>query len=216
MKRVLLILAAVLSGVTAGAQRPERYEKNLLGVRAGLELSYIRAAGEYVYGTTAPRMGFRLGVSDQVLLWHALPLYVETGVHFASRGGRHAGISFRPMYFQVPLLATWRFHPGKRLRIRPFAGVCYGVGIGGMARTDDGWSELFGSDGILRRSDLGFRVGCEVSYRRICLAFGFDGGLLNIVRPGYDLRPEGQPTLFPSGISSLKSRSLTLSVGYDF
>jgi len=120
------------------------------------------------------------------------------------------------MYFQVPLLATWRFHPGKRLRIRPFAGVCYGVGIGGMARTDDGWSELFGSDGILRRSDLGFRVGCEVSYRRICLAFGFDGGLLNIVRPGYDLRPEGQPTLFPSGISSLKSRSLTLSVGYDF
>ena len=56
MKRVLLILAAVLSAVTAGAQRPERYEKNLLGVRAGLELSYIRAAGEYVYGTTAPRM----------------------------------------------------------------------------------------------------------------------------------------------------------------
>lgn len=210
MKRVLLILAAVLSAVTAGAQRPERYEKNLLGVRAGLELSYIRAAGEYVYGTTAPRMGFRLGVSDQVLLWHALPLYVETGVHFASRGGRHAGISFRPMYFQVPLLVTWRFHPGKRLRIRPFAGVCYGVGIGGMARTDDGWSELFGSDGILRRSDLGFRVGCEVSYRRICLAFGFDVGCSNL------LRPEGQTQLLPAGIARLRSRSFTLCIGYDF
>ncbi|HIY14407.1 MAG TPA: hypothetical protein H9973_03940 [Candidatus Alistipes cottocaccae] len=210
MKRVLLILTAVLLTMTAGAQRPERYEKNLLGVRAGLELSYIRAAGEYVYGTTAPRMGFRLGVSDQVLLWHALPLYVETGVHFASRGGRHAGISFRPMYFQVPLLATWRFHPGKRLRIRPFAGVCYGVGIGGMARTDDGWSELFGSDGILRRSDLTLRAGAEVSWRRICLSAGFDGGSLDLLRPDY------QTPLLPAGIERLRSRSFTFCIGYDF
>lgn len=210
MKRVLLILAAVLSAVTAGAQRPERYEKNLLGVRAGLELSYIRAAGEYVYGTTAPRMGFRLGVADQVLLWRSIPLYVETGVHFSSRGGRHAGISFRPMYFQVPLLATWRFHPGKRLRIRPFAGVCYGVGIGGMARTDDGWSELFGSDGILRRSDLTLRAGAEVSWRRICLSAGFDAGSLDLLRPDY------QTPLLPAGIERLRSRSFTFCIGYDF
>lgn len=210
MKRVLLILAAVLSAVTAGAQRPERYEKNLLGVRAGLELSYIRAAGEYVYGTTAPRLGFRLGVADQVLLWRSIPLYVETGVHFSSRGGRHAGISFRPMYFQVPLLVTWRFHPGKRLRIRPFAGVCYGVGIGGMARTDDGWSELFGSDGILRRSDLTLRAGAEVSWRRICLSAGFDAGSLDLLRPDY------QTPLLPAGIERLRSRSFTFCIGYDF
>lgn len=210
MKRVLLILAAVLSAVTAGAQRPERYEKNLLGVRAGLELSYIRAAGEYVYGTTAPRMGFRLGVSDQVLLWHALPLYVETGVHFASRGGRHAGISFRPMYFQVPLLVTWRFHPGKRLRIRPFAGVCYGVGIGGKARMSEEWADLFGASGFLRRSDLTLRAGAEVSWRRICLSAGFDAGSLDLLRPDY------QTPLLPAGIERLRSRSFTFCIGYDF
>lgn len=210
MKRVLLILAAVLSAVTAGAQRPERYEKNLLGVRAGLELSYIRAAGEYVYGTTAPRMGFRLGVADQVLLWHALPLYVETGVHFASRGGRHAGISFRPMYFQVPLLVTWRFHPGKRLRIRPFAGVCYGVGIGGKARMSEEWADLFGASGFLRRSDLTLRAGAEVSWRRICLSAGFDAGSLDLLRPDY------QTPLLPAGIERLRSRSFTFCIGYDF
>ena len=210
MKRVLLILAAVLSAVTAGAQRPERYEKNLLGVRAGLELSYIRAAGEYVYGTTAPRMGFRLGVADQVLLWHALPLYVETGVHFASRGGRHAGISFRPMYFQVPLLVTWRFHPGKRLRIRPFAGVCYGVGIGGKARMSEEWADLFGASGFLRRSDLTLRAGAEVSWRRICLSAGFDAGSLDLLRPDY------QTPLLPACIERLRSRSFTFCIGYDF
>ena len=212
-KQILMLCAILLAGTNIRAQH---LEKNLLGVRAGIEIACIRASGEYVQGTTDPRPGFRLGVTDQVLLWHGIPLYVETGVHFASRGGRYAGTSFRPMYLQVPLLAAWRFQPGKRFSVRPFAGVCYGIGIGGMARTDDGWSELFGSGGILRRSDLGFRIGCEVSYRRICFGIGFDGGLLNIVRPGYDDRPDEQPTLLPSGISSLKSRSLTLSIGYDF
>lgn len=210
MKRVLLILAAVLSAVTAGAQRPERYEKNLLGVRAGLELSYIRAAGEYVYGTTAPRMGFRLGVSDQVLLWRSIPLYVETGVHFASRGGRHAGISFRPMYFQVPLLATWRFRLGERVSIRPYAGVCYDVGIGGKARTPEGWDDLFGNAGFIRRSDLTLRAGAEVSWRRICLSAGFDAGSLDLLRPDY------QTPLLPVGIERLRSRSFTFCIGYDF
>ena len=210
MKRVLLILAAVLSAVTAGAQRPERYEKNLLGVRAGLELSYIRAAGEYVYGTTAPRMGFRLGVADQVLLWRSIPLYVETGVHFSSRGGRHAGISFRPMYFQVPLLATWRFRLGERVSIRPYAGVCYDVGIGGKARTPEGWDDLFGASGFLRRSDLTLRAGAEVSWRRICLSAGFDAGSLDLLRPDY------QTPLLPAGIERLRSRSFTFCIGYDF
>lgn len=210
MKRVLLILAAVLSAVTAGAQRPERYEKNLLGIRAGAEVSYIRASGDYVHGTTDPRLGFRLGVADQVLLWRSIPLYVETGVHFSSRGGRFNGVSFRPMYFQVPLLVTWRFHPGKRLRIRPFAGVCYDVGIGGKARTPEGWDDLFGNAGFIRRSDLTLRAGAEVSWRRICLSAGFDAGSLDLLRPDY------QTPLLPAGIERLRSRSFTFCIGYDF
>ena len=207
MKRAFLILFAVL---LAGAVRAQRCEKNLLGIRAGIETSYIRASGEYVHGTTDPRLGFRLGVTDQVLLWRGLPLYVETGVHFSSRGGRFDGVSFRPMYLQVPLLATWRFRLGERISIRPFAGVCYGVGIGGKARMPEGWGDLFGETGFLRRSDLGIRTGAEVSYRRICLSAGFDVGCSSL------LRPEGQTPLLPAGIARLQSRSFTLCIGYDF
>lgn len=207
MKRAFLILFAVL---LAGAVRAQRYEKNLLGIRAGIETSYIRASGEYVHGTTDPRLGFRLGVTDQVLLWRGLPLYVETGVHFSSRGGRFNGVSFRPMYLQVPLLATWRFRLGERVSIRPFAGVCYGVGIGGKARMPEEWADLFGETGFLRRSDLTIRTGAEVSYRRICLSAGFDAGCSNL------LRPEGQTPLLPAGIARLRSRSFTLCIGYDF
>ena len=207
MKRYLLLLCAVL---LTGAVRAQRLEKNLLGVRAGLELSYIRATGEYVYGTTNPRTGFRLGVSDQVLLWRGIPLYVETGVHFSSRGGRFNGVSFRPMYMQIPLLATWRFRLGERVSIRPYAGVCYDVGIGGKARTSEGWDDLFGSSGFIRRSDLTLRAGAEVSWRRICLSAGFDAGSLNLIRPEY------QTPLLPAGIERLHSRSFTFCIGYDF
>ena len=207
MKRYLLLLCAVL---LTGAVRAQRLEKNLLGVRAGLELSYIRATGEYVYGTTNPRSGFRLGVSDQVLLWRGIPLYVETGVHFSSRGGRFNGVSFRPMYLQLPLLATWRFRLGERVSIRPYAGVCYDVGIGGKARTPEGWNDLFGNAGFIRRSDLTLRAGAEVSWRRICLSAGFDAGSLDLLRPDY------QTPLLPAGIERLRSRSFTFCIGYDF
>ena len=207
MKRYLLLLCAVL---LTGAVRAQRLEKNLLGVRAGLELSYIRATGEYVYGTTNPRTGFRLGVSDQVLLWRGIPLYVETGVHFSSRGGRFNGVSFRPMYLQFPLLATWRFRLGERVSIRPYAGVCYDVGIGGKARTPEGWDDLFGNAGFIRRSDLTLRAGAEVSWRRICLSAGFDAGSLDLLRPDY------QTPLLPAGIEHLRSRSFTFCIGYDF
>lgn len=207
MKRYLLLLCAVL---LTGAVRAQRLEKNLLGVRAGLELSYIRATGEYVYGTTNPRSGFRFGVSDQVLLWRGIPLYVETGVHFSSRGGRFNGVSFRPMYLQLPLLATWRFRLGERVSIRPYAGVCYDVGIGGKARTSEGWDDLFGSSGFIRRSDLTLRAGAEVSWRRICLSASFDAGSLNLIRPEY------QTPLLPAGIERLHSRSFTFCIGYDF
>lgn len=207
MKRYLLLLCAVL---LTGAVRAQRLEKNLLGVRAGLELSYIRVTGEYVYGTTNPRTGFRLGVSDQVLLWRGIPLYVETGVHFSSRGGRFNGVSFRPMYMQIPLLATWRFRLGERVSIRPYAGVCYDIGIGGKARTSEGWDDLFGRSGFIRRSDLTLRAGAEVSWRRICLSAGFDAGSLNLIRPEY------QTPLLPAGIERLHSRSFTLCIGYDF
>lgn len=207
MKKLLLLLFAL--AVTGGA-RAQRPEKNLLGVRAGLEIAYIRASGDYVHGTTDPRTGFRLGVTDQVLLWRGMPLYLETGVHFASRGGRLEGTSFRPMYLQIPLLATWRFRLGTHTRIRPFAGIVYGVGIGGKARTADDWLDLFGTTGFLQRSDLLARFGVEFSFRRICLQAGFDTGLQNLLPSG------SQTSLLPSGIAWLRSRSFTVSVGYDF
>lgn len=206
--RIILLLAGLATIFGAEAQPSE---KNLLGVRAGVEIAYIRARGGQVYGTTLPRAGFRLGISDQVLLWHPIPLYIETGLHFSSRGGRFAGTSFRPMFLQLPALLTWRFGIGERIALRPFAGVEYGVGIGGKARTAEGWEDLFGKRGFLRRSDLFLRTGVEISIRRICIQAAFDAGMCNLFAGSV-----GQTQLLPAGISELRSRSVSITVGYDF
>lgn len=206
MQRLIPILAALLF---AGSLQAQEYERNRLGIRAGIEAAYLRASGELVEGTTRLRTGFRIGVSDQIQPWRNIPPSLETGVHFASRGGSYSGVSFRPMYLQIPLLVGWRFGLGSEWTLRLYAGGWYGVGIGGKARTADDWIDLFGEQGMLRRSDAGVRGGFELSWRRCSLNAGFDTGLCNLLR-------NGELPLLPAGISRVWSRSFTLSFGYDF
>lgn len=103
MKKVLLIMAAIL---LANAVSAQNYEKNILGVRAGLNLSSysISAGGASI--STDSRASFHVAVTDQILLCNKLPFYLETGLAFSSRGGKVDGVSFRPSYLQIPVLVT--------------------------------------------------------------------------------------------------------------
>lgn len=212
MKNSALLIMMLL---LAGGVRAQRYEKNILGVRGGLNLAYIHAEGNTA-GDTAPRAGYHLGVSDQILLWGRLPLYLETGVLFSSRGGRFDGISFRPMYIQIPLLVNYRFDIGQHFALQPFAGVYYGLGIGGKGRHDDGWADIFGERGMLRRSDLGMRMGIGLVVRRIWFSVGFDLGCLNNLAPDYSGWQPDTDSRYSFDFDRVTSNSFTLSVGYNF
>lgn len=63
MKKVLLIMAAIL---LANAVSAQNYEKNILGVRAGLNLSSysISAGGASI--STDSRASFHVAVTDQI------------------------------------------------------------------------------------------------------------------------------------------------------
>lgn len=63
MKKVLLIVAAIL---LANAVSAQNYEKNILGVRAGLNLSSysISAGGASI--STDSRASFHVAVTDQI------------------------------------------------------------------------------------------------------------------------------------------------------
>ena len=62
MKRYAFILLVLLS---AGAVRAQRYEKNILGVRAGVNVSTCAISIEDVRINTGSRAGFHFAVTDQ-------------------------------------------------------------------------------------------------------------------------------------------------------
>ena len=152
MKKVLLIMAAIL---LANAVSAQNYEKNILGVRAGVNVSTcdISAGGASI--STDSRASFHVAVTDQILLCNKLPFYLETGLAFSSRGGKVDGVSFRPSYLQIPVLVNYHFNIKNIVTIQPFAGLYYGLGV---------------------------RLGAGVVWKRIYFGLGYDIGCLNLVK----------------------------------
>ena len=200
MKKVLRIMAAIL---LANAVSAQNYEKNILGVRAGLNLSSysISAGGASI--STDSRASFHVAVTDQILLCNKLPFYLETGLAFSSRGGKVDGVSFRPSYLQIPVLVNYHFNIKDIVTIQPFAGLYYGLGIGGKVKVGDEKGDIFGDEGGLKRSDLGVRLGAGVVWKRIYFGLGYDIGCLNLVKES-------------DGEGTMRNNCFTISVGYNF
>lgn len=217
MKKYTLILFVLL---LAGNARAQQYEKNILGVRAGLNVSKLAVSAEDMRLSTGWRTGFHFAVSDQVLLTRKLPLYLETGVDFSSRGGKIALAQYgevyrttpRPFYLQVPLLVNCHFNVRDLLTIQPFAGIYGGVGLRGRMEFDYlGKEELFGDRGMLYRLDFGVRAGVGFTVKRIYLGVSYDIGCMNQFKGteffGYETR-----------VSEVRIQNdcLTVMIGYNF
>ena len=216
MKRYALILLVLL---LAGSVRAQQREKNILGVRAGLNVSKLAVSAEDMPISIGWRTGFRFAVSDQVLLTRKLPLYLETGIGFSSRGGRAAAeiygdiynMTMRPFYMQAPLLVNYHFHIRDLLTIQPFAGIYGGVGIRGAMKTEYGNEDMFSAPGFLSRMDFGVRAGAGFVIRRIYLGISYDIGCRDLFRGGeffgYALQPES---------AEIRNNCLTVNIGYNF
>lgn len=198
MKKVILILGAML---LAGSVSAQDYQKNILGVRAGLNLSKYSVSSGSIDAKS--RAAYHVAVTDQILLCNKLPLYIETGLGFSSRGSKVGDTNYRPSYLQVPLLVNYHFNLNN-FSIQPFAGVYYGLGIGGKAKEDGAKMDLFGDDGILKRSDFGVRVGVGFTLKRIYLGAGYEFGCMDISKNNL------------TGDTKLRNNGLTISVGYNF
>ena len=142
-------------------------------------------------------------MTDQILLCNKLPFYLETGLAFSSRGGKVDGVSFRPSYLQIPVLVNYHFNIKDIVTIQPFAGLYYGLGIGGKVKVGDEKGDIFGDEGGLKRSDLGVRLGAGVVWKRIYFGLGYDIGCLNLVK---ESDCEG----------TMRNNCFTISVGYNF
>lgn len=206
MKKTLLCLLASLAFVaTASAQH---YQRNIIGIRAGLDMSKVSMKVDDGTMELAPlRTSFHVGVTDQILLVRDTPLYLEAGLMLHNKGYSSDLSKLRLMYLQVPVMLNYHFDLGFGFRAIPFVGFYYGLGVHGKLVRDTAQGELktdvFGSDRELSRSDFGARIGVGFTYKNIYLGVGYEGGFVNYRHNDVD------------GIM-MRNRTWTLSVGYNF
>lgn len=206
MKKLVLTLAVIL---LASAVLAQNYEKNILGVRAGLNLSSLSISGEGLSISTDSRAAFHIAVTDQILLCNKLPLYLETGLGFSSRGGKIGDLSIRPSYLQIPVLINYHFNIKNLVSIQPFAGLYYGFGIGGKAKMDGETEDIFGDDSGYKRSDLGVRLGVGLAWKHLYFGLGYEIGCMNLIKSDLIDGGDGEN-------GKLRNNCFTLSVGYNF
>ncbi len=196
----LLALAAVLLVTTVSAQN---YEKNIFSIRGGMNIAEITAKSDGITVTTDSRIAYHIGVTDQILLCKRIPLYLEPGLFLSSRGGKVNKFTLSPLYLQVPVVLTYHFNIKDKVSIEPFAGIYYGLGIGGKAKLGKEKTDVFSDEGGMSRSDFGVRVGAGVVFlKHFYAGLGYEIGCANIAK-------ENEAAKF-------HSNCMTVSVGYKF
>lgn len=232
MKKYALILSVLL--LTGARLSAQTHEKNILGVRTGVNVAWMTFSTDNASESFNPRTGFHISVSDQILLSRRLPFYIETGVNFSSRGGKikiegydygpssattepgYQDVALRPMYLQVPLLVNYHFNIRNRFTIQPFAGVYYGVGIGGKIRIGEEKTDMFGDGALFIRSDFGVRMGVGFVWRRIYFGLSGDLGCLDILKKGASITDRGFGNIGNSNGIKITDSSFSVSIGYNF
>lgn len=207
-----LFFALMGAALIAGNAMAQDYAKNIYGVRAGVNLNTM--SGD-VSAATQGTTSFHVGGTYQRLLLSNRPLYLETGLFFTQRGcevPKHDGsIKIRESQLQIPVMVNYQVRMGKNFKFIPAVGVYYGFGIGGKFKGINGYDfsvNTYGSDGILKRSDLGIRTAVGFAWKKYSLIFGYEWGLTNIAKASIQ-------EIFIREVT-FKNQTFTLSLGYNF
>lgn len=209
MKRLFTLFVVMV--LMAGSAFAQDYEKNIFGVRAGLNVSNISMQGF----SPKSRAGFHVAGVYQRLLMKSQPLYLETGLQISQKGCKvdlfDTKTSVNPLYLEIPVMINYKFNIKDVVTLYPSAGFYYAIGVAGKSKSEfEGVEEkvdLFGSNGSLKRSDFGMRFSATAEWKRFSFSLGYEFGFLNInnIKEEYD-----------EDNVSMKTGNFFLSVGYNF
>jgi len=208
MKKLLI---AFLGAVFAtGSVTAQNYPKNIVGLRAGFNTSWVTSYGV----STSAKPSYMVGVSDQVLLSRALPFYFETGLNFISKGYKingHDESTTTFNYLQIPIGINYHIYTCKSVTIEPAVGVYYAVGLGGKREFDGVKTSVF-TDGSTSRHDFGFSCGISTSIHKFHFGIAYEMGLLNIDKTDLIYGADRKKV----GYKQLKNKSIIIKVGINF
>lgn len=198
MKKICLFLVLVVLGLNVHAQ------DNGFGVRAGVNIASMTNYNS--------KVGFHLGGMYRLQLLSDTPLFFEPGLELQFKGGKltRSGTSstLNLIYVEVPVMVAYRIQLNDKWAIQPALGPFFSFGVSGtlkqsyMGQTQSG--DLFGSNGALKRGDVGFKIALGALLNRIYFGFGYDLSFVNL------------PKNYTKGDPKLRNGSFYISAGYNF
>lgn len=208
MKRFFMLVFTSLMLCTVSAQE---LQKNIVGVRAGLNVSDCAVSA----GDFESKTAFHVGFSYERLLSKNTPLYLETGLQLSSKGFQlnvygEEQYTCNAYYLELPLMLNYKINIKNTVTIYPSVG-CYGAyGVAGKFKYEETGYELevdtFSDEGGLQKMDLGYRVSASAAYKRLVLTIGYEGGFSNILDEASEYEVVGKAT----------NQNFFVSLGFNF
>lgn len=189
LKSIPFVFLLLLFSVNGNAQRLFNF-----GAKAGV--NFADYSGDMT--DNSMKIGYRVGVTVDYRISRYFCLF--SGVEISTKGTREktkvgslipeeidnphkVKRIWNPLYLQIPLHVGYILKASDDMNFLVHVGPFVSYGIGGKVTTKiDGETidkvDAFGSDGLLKRWDVGLGIGTGFEFRGIGVNFGYDLGFL--------------------------------------
>ncbi|MBR4898765.1 MAG: PorT family protein [Prevotella sp.] len=151
------------------------------GVRLGMNISTI--TGKYVDADS--KVGMTLGGVIGLRVSETTPVFLESGLYYSGRGAKDLNLN----YLEVPILIKYGIQATDQIALLPFVGPYFSLGISGQYKYEDvdmttgkTVSVKDSSYDWIKRTDMGFKVGCGLEYNMLYAEAGYQFGVSDIAK----------------------------------
>jgi hypothetical protein len=212
MKKLFLAIVCLACSLTISAQSASSSSTSFFsseksdapitfGIRGGVNFSKVTATSEGYSVSAKNNTGFNVGVSMDVPMLESL--YFQTGMYFVQKGFKDGDTTSKPDYLEMPLYMSYRYNFASSVQLQVNFGPYLAYGIAGKTSADNTDYDCFGDNGGYKNFDCGLGFGAGLTVNKIFFGINYDLGLTNVSKASSDY-------------GSLKNRSLSLNVGFNF
>ena len=186
MKKLLVAIMAVLFSAPSFAQYSSggfslSESSVYYGLRLGMNFSTL-AGDRFDLGT---RVGMNLGGVVGIRVSDSTPVFLESGLYYASRGAKKDKTTITTHNLELPILIKYGIQATDKIALLPFLGPYFSWGIGGKFKNDKVDFEE-SSYNYVNHGDMGIKVGCGAEYDMLYLEAGYQFGIANIADDDID------------------------------
>ena len=149
------------------------------GVRLGMNISTI--TGKYIDADS--KVGMTLGGVLGLRVSETTPVFLESGLYYSGRGAKDLNLN----YLELPILIKYGIQATDNIALLPFIGPYFSLGISGKYKYTDATGNKVKESSYdwVKRTDMGFKVGCGLEYNMLYAEAGYQFGVTDIAKDNH-------------------------------